>query len=67
MVNAVIEDFVSPVSVAKQFGYSHSTVYSLVKKSGLKLPENRYVKSAVPKDLMEEIIREASEREYSSW
>ena len=61
MVNTVVEDPVSSVSVAKQFGYSHSTVYSLVKKIGLKLPENGYVKSAVAREVMEEIIREASE------
>ena len=49
-----------PGSVAKQFGCSRSTVYSLVKKSGFKLPENGYVKSAVPREVMD-IIREASE------
>ena len=46
-----------PGSVAKQFGCSRSTVYSLVKKSGFKLPENGYVKSAVAREVMEEIIQ----------
>ena len=48
------------MSVAKQSGCSHSMVYSHVKKSCFKLPENGYFKLAVAKDLMEEIIREAS-------
>ena len=60
IVNAVVEDFVHPGSVAKQFGCSLTTVYSLVKKSGFKLPENGYVKSAVAREVMEEIIQEAS-------